>query len=229
MALETNDLIHFLIIFSVLFCLYLFVGLYFLRKYILLNREVKTPGNENYIPLLFFFTIILIGIGHLFIVIHDLKTEFSTINLNINNLVLYIIGLVFLLIGFSVYFFLTEVKIMQGRDKYILAILYFTLNIISIILTGTYIGFLFIVLGAMIFLYLPFVYLYLAIKSDGKVRKKALSIFFGSILIFLSYAMYIEPFFTNLKSLTGLVDIQMEVIINYVRIMALLFIFYGFK
>lgn len=194
-----------------------------------MSKKEKSSGNENYVPLLFFFIIVLIGIGHLFIVIYDLNTEFSKINLNINNMVLYKIGVSFLFIGFGVYFFSTEKKVMHGRDKYVLTILYSIVFVIGIISTDYNITVIIIILGSMIFLYLPFAYLYLAIKSDGKVRRKALSIFFGSILIFLSVVIYAEPFFTNLKNLTGLVDIQLEIIINYERILALLLIFYGFK
>lgn len=224
MALEVSHLVLLIISLIALLCLYVIVSLFFLRKYLNINRE-RVSEQKDYFPMFYFVAFLFLCIGRLFLAIFDIITEFDSSNYTLDNFVLWKIGTAFQLCAWGLFFIVIEKKAMKGRDKYILFILYATFCIIGLILNDIVWATNLIVLAFLFSIYIPFAYLYIVIVSDGSIRKKALYAFLGFLLALIGALITGE----TVIDLFGIERILVHPIAFLVKAIGCILLFLGFK
>ena len=119
---------------------------------------------------------------------------------------------------------------MNGRDKYIPVIAFFTITLIAMLMNSLDLIQLLIIVAMISTAFLPISYLNIALKSEGIIRKKALFIFTGFLLIFLGSTLVGESFIDPLREvLGGLERIQIHPISFGMKIIGYSLFFFGFK
>jgi len=224
MALALSHLVTFLISLIALLCLYVIVSLYFLRKYLKINKE-RVSEQKDYFPMFYFVAFLFLSIGRLFLAIFDVITEFDSGNYNLENFVLWKIGTAFQLCAWGLFFVVIEKKAMKGRDKYLLFILYAFFCIIGVALNDIVLATNFIVIAFFFSIYIPFAYLYIVTVSDGAVRKKALYAFLGFLIVLIGALLTGE----TVIDLFGIERILMHPISYIVKAFGSIFLYLGFK
>jgi len=184
-------LIHFITL-GILMELYLVFGLYFIRKFLVLRKERKTEEIKDYKPLIYGLFYLLFFIGQIFISIFNFLTEFNTINVTIELLIVWKIGATFNIIGWLLIFILMEKRLLNGRDKYILTGFYCLFYGFGMMSSNMESIMTFMMIAFMFSSYIPFAFIYIAAKSNGIIRRRANYIFTGSILLFLANLMTTE-------------------------------------
>ena len=224
MALEISHLVVFIISLIALLCLFLIVSLFFLRKYLNINRE-RVSETKDYFPMFYFVAFLFLSIGRLFLAIFDVITEFDSGNYTLENFVLWKIGTAFQLCAWGLFFIVIEKKAMKGRDKYILFILYATFCIVGLALNDIVWATNCIVVAFIFSIYIPFAYLYIVSVSDGAVRKKALYAFLGFLMTLIGALLTGE----TVIDLFGIERILMHPIAYIIKAIGCVFLYLGFK
>lgn len=216
-------------IISLLFLLamYFIFGTFALKKYLMQKKE---EGSAEEFNLFYAFRFYFLGLGRFILAIFDVITDFNSKNYHPSNIWIWKIGSGLQFIGVGVYFYLMEKRVMRGRDKYLLLIIFFALPAFGLIFmqeveTAT----IFIALGLIVGIYVPLAYLYIAKISDGEVRKKALYIFLGFVIMVVGSSLPAEQVISVLTQITPLVRIQVHVIAFWTIICGGVFLFLGVK
>ncbi|MBD3227057.1 MAG: hypothetical protein GF329_02630 [Candidatus Lokiarchaeota archaeon] len=115
-------------------------------------------------------------------------------------------------IGIVILVFYSEKVIFSGKTKYLITII----SIISIMISMFQLNFLMVQLWSGIStlfatLFIPLSYLYLVLKSSGKIRKKAFAIFLGFILYLIGFLLLGEVFVTIIANFI----LENEIIVRY--------------
>ena len=163
---------------------------------------------------------LLLFLGRIFISYFDIITEFDPENYNLANRVYWAIGISFQIFALACFFILIEIRVVKGRDKYILVILYFISYLYAIIT----INILFIMVCLIIVLYIPIAYAYVAIISDGIVRIRAIFVSLGIVLFLIANAI-VAGF---LVQALGVELLLMHTISNFIKIGAVILLYFGF-
>jgi len=200
--------------FILLLSLYGFFGFYFLLRY--MRSEDKTTLRLSYAVIL-----LLLCVGRLFLVLFDLTTNFSSLTWLGEGFFLWIIGMSIQIGGFGIFLILMEKRILQAKDKYILAIIYFSVFVIGLILGNILI----IIIGAFSSLFIPIAYLWVAFKSEGSVRKRAFLVAFGIIFILLASLFQAGPIINAI----AIDNIIIHSIAYFIKSTGAILLFLGFK
>ena len=227
MSITLIDWIFYYIVLIFLLIMYVFFGAFSLRRF--LNEKESDREIAN-LQLFYGLAFIFNGIGRFVLAIFDTITEFDAANYNPFTLIYWRIGSGLQILGVGMYFYLMEKRVMKGRDKYLLLIIYFLLPTIGIffipdIVTAT----LLIIFGMLFAIYIPVAYLYIANISDGIVRKRALLIFLGLLVMILGSFLPAEIVIVPLTQYTLLERIHVHIIAFAVIIIGGIILFYGVK
>ncbi len=143
-------------------------------------------------------------------------------------MVIWKLGITIQMIGFGFFMFLMEKRVFNGRDNYLIVIIYVILYSIGIFIPDVTINSLFILMAITLSLFIPFAYLYIAKISDGVVRLRAIMAFIGMMSYFIAVGLVSEPFVSLLTSgdLTTPIIHGISIII---KTGAVIVFFYGFK
>ena len=224
MTLEFSHLVLLIISLIALLCLYLTVSIFFLRKYLTINKE-RVSEQKDYFPMFYFVAFLFLSIGRLFLAIFDVITEYDSGNYTLDNFVLWKIGTGFQLCAWGLFFIVIEKKAMKGRDKYILFILYAIFCIIGLVLNDIVWATNLIVVAFLFSIYIPFAYLYIVIVSDGAIRKKSLYAFLGFLLTLIGALVTGE----TIIDLFGIERILVHPIAYLIKAIGCILLFLGFK
>jgi len=226
MPFEPSDLFFYFTALSILLSCYFIFSLYLIRKYLNINKDSE---KKDYLPFTYAIAFIFFGVGRILMSIFDLIVEFQPSNRTLENIVIWEIGTIFQILGYGLFFILMEKRVMKGRDKYILVILYFVFYFIGILLINTQMDTLFFTIALLLTIYIPFAYLYIAIKADGVVRKKGITIFFGFLVLGIGLALLTETPLMIISSEFGLDYIQIHGISNLIKSVGVCLLFIGYK
>lgn len=204
-------------------------GIYMLLKYFISTKsEVKS--TEKRLFLLYGFFFIFLMVGRIFLFIFDFYlTEFDISNISDFEFLIWKIGISFQVFSYSFLFALMEKRIMKGKDFYILLILYFIFYIIGMISSNLEDAGIYAFIATAFSIFIPLAYLYIAVKSQQHVRRKAILIFFGFMLIFFATSLDVEPILIMLNDLFGWSRIEVYTYISIIKTVAVVFFFLGFK
>ncbi len=198
MSIDPLLLAIFLIPLIALLSLYLLVGIIFLKTYFKL-KPTWGDGKKDYLHFLQGLFFILFFAGRLVLAIFDVINESSGENVTPETLLLWKAGILIFMMGYGVFFFVMEMRILKGKDKYIPFILYCIILLIGLIIPDIPITSNCIMAATALSLYIPIAYFYIAIVSNGTVRKKALLVFIGIMVMYVATAMISEPFINIFK------------------------------
>lgn len=218
---ESFYFIPYLVSLIVVLSLYLSTVIYIWIKYYISIRKLEEGEKKDILPLVYGFIFLLFFIGRIFSFLFDYTTELNPANYNPENMIFWKIGVSFQVFAFAIFFILIEIRVMKGRDKYILLILFFIFYLIGMITSNIT----FVVIAIVFSLYIPFAYLYIAKLSSGIVRRKAFFVFIGFLLFFISAILMASLIIT----MTGLEPLLMHLISNLVKVVAIIFLFLGLK
>ena len=224
MVLEFTHLIFFIISLIALLSLFLMVSLFFLRKYLNINKE-RVSEQKDYFPMFYFVAFLFLSIGRLFLAIFDVITEFDSSNYTLDNFVLWKIGSAFQVCAWGLFFYVIEKKAMKGRDKYILFILYAIFCIVGLALNDIVWATNIIVVAFLFSIYIPFAYLYIVIVSDGDVRKRASFAFLGFVIMLIGALLTGE----TVIDIFGIERILVHPIAYLIKAIGCIFLYLGFK
>jgi len=224
MALDFSHLTLFIISLIALLSLYLIVSIYFLRKYLIINKE-RVSEQKDYFPTFYFVAFMFLSIGRLFLAIFDVITEFNSSNYTLDNFILWKIGSAFQVAAWGLFFIVIEKKAMKGRDKYILFILYTVFCIVGLALNDIVWATNLIVVAFFFSIYIPFAYLYIVTVSDGAIRKKALYAFLGFLTMLIGALLTGE----TVIDIFGLERILIHPLAYLVKAIGCVFLYLGFK
>jgi len=226
MVIELIDWIFYFTALSFILGSYFIFGLFFIRKYFKVNKGLE---KKDQLPLVYGIGFFFFGLGRIFMTIFDLIVEFDISQGTFENILIWKFGSTLQLIGYSFFFILMEKRVMKGRDKYILVILYFAFFIIGLILPDIEAATPFFAISLILTTYIPLSYLYISYISDGEVRRKARVIFLGFLIIAIGLLMLAEQFLVVLSDLSGLKNIQWHVISNLLKSVGVCILFLGYK
>lgn len=201
----------------ILLACYLIYGIHELRKYYLSNQDKK----KEVLPLIYGLVFILLFIGRIFSYIFDSTTDFNADNYNSTNMIWWKLGVSFQIFAFALFFIIIEIRVLKGRDKYLLIILYFIFYVFGMITEQI----IYITIALLFSAWIPITYLYVAKLSDGDVRKRALFIA-GGIIIFMVAALIMSSL---LIEIIGVEPMQMHFLSNLLKTLAIHFLLLGFK
>ncbi len=226
MTIEASDYVFYVVALILLISAYLIITSYQLRKHFKIN---KGSEKKDYFTLVYAITFLFMGIGRLVLAIFDVVTEFNSINYNDSNFWIWKIGSSIQLFGVGLWVLLMEKRVLKGKDKYILTILYSAFIIIGMLMIDILLATTLVILGMLFAVYIPAAYIYIAIKSDGVVRQKAILMFCGFLLIILGSLLPSEQIIAPLAEMTGLLRIQVHDIAFFVIICGIVLLFLGSK
>ncbi len=209
-----------------LISLILLLGIYFTTAsysvYIYKTEEKgEKTGWESYAVLIYGVILALLGIGRLFCALFDVLSDFTAPELMPDYLYFWKIGISLQTAGFGLFFILIEKLVMKGRDKYLLFIGFITFFLIGMILNNN----IYLIVSNIFALWIPIMYIYIAAKSEGDVRKKALYVFFGILLIFGGSLFITAP----IMQLLGIEFLLVHTIAYFVKSFGVILLFLGFK
>ncbi len=132
-------------------------------------------------------------------------------------------------LGFGLLFVLIHRRVVKGRDKYALVIMYFGILFMNIITFLTPLVQTFGLFLNLIALFIPLAYIYTTIKSRGRTRKKASYVSLGMVIYAIANALSFD-FIREIVQNSNLLDVFSYLAIIFL-IMALgcCFLFIGFK
>ncbi len=172
------------VMYVVLIIVYLILSLVFLHGYL------KDRNKKLYLPLTIMFLCLIIG--RIFFLIFDFFLTGFNVDEFDTYILIYKIGLFFVLLGFSALLFIIDGLLFQGKDKYIFTVIYF-IPLVFIILAPTIdIVQNFTIISFISWMIIPIGYIYIGIKAPGEVRKKATYIILGVIIYLFSYIFLAE-------------------------------------
>ncbi len=230
MEIDTTILIFYFIALGVLLGCYIIFGLFFIRKFYVMNKEHESTREKYYIFLIYGLCFFFLCIGRIFYTIFDFATEFNVSeNMTSENLIMWKIGNGFQLVTLGLLIGLLEKRILHGRDKYLLFFIYITFVSLGMIATDLLLATFFLFLPTIMVLYIPIAYIYIAIKSDGIIRKRALLALFGFIILFVGSLMLNEYILIVIVNMTGLDRIQIHAISHIIKCVGVILIFLGFQ
>jgi len=225
---QTSFIIYLIALISLL-SLFTLIGPYFIRKYYHKTKTTGTQDKKDYLLLIHGIAIIFLGVGRLILAIFDILTDFNSINYNLENFWIWKIGSSFQMFALCLFFVLMEKRLLKGRDKYILVIFYLFFWILGMMMLDVVIATNFIIIATILTVYIPFAYLYIAIISEGRVRKKASYVFIG-FAIFMVAALLTGEIIIDLIAIPlGITRIDVHIIAYTIKIICLLFFFLGLK
>lgn len=228
MTIDLNLLMYVFAV-GLLLVTYTIFGIYFLMGYYNLTREKGGLEKKENLLLFYGCFFILIAAGQLIFSIFDLITVFNSINWNSDNIILWKIGTTLQICGFGLIFTLMEKRVLQGKDKYILVIIFFISYVIGMILSDIKLATTVIMVSFICAIYIPLSYGYIAVKSEGMLRRKALYVLLGFIVFFIGTDIVAERILLIISNLTGLERIQIHVISQIIKELASGLIFLGYK
>ena len=226
MVIDIPNFAIYYIILSLLFIIYAIISITQIRKYIKINQGSE---KKDYLPLTYGVTFIFVALGRVFLVIFDIITDFNVINYNETNFWIWKIGSALQLFGVGLWFLMMEKRVLKGKDKYLLVILYTSFIVIGLIMTEVVLASNLVIIGMLFVAYIPAAYVYIAIQSDGSVRKKALLMFFGFIILILGSLLPSEVIIAPLNEMTGILRIQVHDIAFFVMITGIILLYIGTK
>jgi len=224
MTIDLPDLTVYIGILLLLLTAYIIISISQIRKYLKIN---KGSDKKDYLPLTYGMAFLFMGLGRLILVIFDIVTEFNSINYNDSNFWIWKIGVSIQLFGIGLWFMLMERRVLKGRDKYLLIIMYIAFIVFGLIMTDIVLASILVISGMGFAIYIPVAYIYIAIKSDGSVRKKALLMVFGFLLVILGSLLPAEQVIVPLSEMTGLLRIQVHDIAFFVIIGGICLLYFG--
>lgn len=210
----------YIVTFLILIGLYFSFSIYFLIKYIKSNRG-KTKKEKNNLTLACFSLSLFLGVGRVFLMLFDITTNFSSLSWGGEGFLLWAIGMTCSQISFGIFFIIIEKRVMRGRDRYLLVIIYFTIFVIGLILGSITI----ITISYLFSIFIPLGYFWVTFKSDGAVRKKAFSVAVGITLIMFA-SLLVTGYIINAIPIENIIIHTLSYIIKSVG--AILF-FLGLK
>ena len=225
---ETSFIIYITVL-IILLSLYITLGTYFLRKFYQKKKKQGTEVKTDYLYLVHGAAIILLGIGRLFLVIFDLITEFDSSNYAPNNFWIWKVGSCIQMAALCLFLITMEKRILKGKDKYLLVILFLAVLTIGMVMIDINIATNFIIIASIFTIFIPFAYLYVAIISEGEVRKKASYVFIGFSIFMIAALLTGEMIIDHIAQPLGLTRIDVHVIAYTIKISCLIFFFLGFK
>ena len=229
MVFSDASFIIYLITLITLLSMYLVMGLYFIRKYYQKKKVLGAGGKKDNLPLIHGIAIILLGLGRLGLAIFDVTTEFNSANYAASNFWIWKIGSSLQMGALCIFFLLMEKRLMKGRDKYLLAILYIVFWVLGMSMIDIFMATNLVIVATIITTYIPFAYLYVAIISEGEVRKKAMYIFIGFVIFMVAALLTGEMVIDLIAQPLGITRIGVHVIAYVIKMICLLFMFMGFK
>ncbi len=207
----------------------MYLSIYFIRKFYQKKKKAGAEGKIDYLNLIHGIAILLLGLGRLGLAIFDIITQFDSANYAANNFWIWKIGSTIQMSALCLFFIIMEKRLMKGRDKYILVILYVGLLIIGMAMVEINIATNFIIIASIVTIYIPFAYLYVAIISEGNVRKKAIYVFIGFSIFMIAALLTGEMVIDLIAQPLGITRIDVHVIAYIIKISCLFFLFLGFK
>jgi len=226
MTINELDLIFFLFLLTLLTAAYLITAFFQIKKYIKINKGSET---KDYLPLSYGIAFLFMGIGRVILATFDVITEFNSANFNESNFWIWKLGSSVQLFGVGVWFLLMEKRVLKGKDKLGLLFFYIAFIAIGMILSDIIIVTTFVIIGMVFAMYIPIAYVYIAAKSDGAVRKKALFMLFGFIFVIFGALLTSELIIVPLTEATGLLAIHVHHIAFLIIILGVIFFFLGTK
>ena len=223
-------LIIYFIALGLLLFTYFFVGQYFLRKYYRLKKN--EPNNKELYLVSFIYGLIFIifPIGRIFFTIFDFMTEFNVPeNWTLENLIIWKIGSILQIFSIGLLVFLIEKRVMHGKDKYVIFFIHFTFFVIGVFSPDLIMATLFFFLATIFILYLPIAYGYIAIISDGVIRKKAIYALVGIIILLLGIWMLDEYILVLIVDAIGFERMLIHAISHFIKIVGVILFFMGLK
>ncbi|TFG21695.1 MAG: hypothetical protein EU533_05135 [Promethearchaeota archaeon] len=203
---------------GIIFTFYIIFIILIIKKYIVINKGLE---KKDYLPLIYGLVFISLLIGRIFSMIFDITTDYNPANYTEEDYFWWRIGISFQILAFALFFIVLEMRVMKGRDKYIPLILYFAFYLYGLITEQV----IYIMLALIFAAWIPIAYLYVAIQSDGNVRKRALLISFG-IIIFMLAAILMSS--VVIRAL-GMETLQMHFTANIMKIIAINLLYFGYK
>jgi len=226
MAIDLTLLVPLIISLIALLSLYLVFGLYFLRVYYSLK-----PSSQDYkkdylhlfqsLILLFFFA------GRIFLATYDIMNQINKGVMSVESILIWKVGIILQMLGYGVFFYMMEKRVVKGKDKYLPFITYCAVIFIAILAPTIELTTSFILIATALSLFIPLAYLYVAIVSDGKVRRKALSICIGIILMYIATAIVSDPFINVFRPTFH--DLQIYSISYCIKIIVAILFYLGFR
>lgn len=216
--MESVWFLPYIISLIVMFLFYVLFTVVSIKKYFNINKGIE---KKDYFPLIYSLTFISLMLGRVFSTIFDIITDYNPVNYTAENYFWWRIGISFQILAFALFFIVLEMRVMKGRDKYIPFILYIAFYIWGLITEQI----LFIMLALIFAAWIPIAYLYVAIQSDGNVRKKALFVSLG-IILFMAAAILMSSIIIQALSMETL---QMHFITTIMKIIAINLLYQGFK
>ncbi|MCP4760423.1 MAG: hypothetical protein GY870_01495 [archaeon] len=180
---ETSQLIS-LMFYVVLLIVYITVAVKFFAAH------SKNKENKVNLPLAIMF--VFLSISRIFFLLYDYYfTGFETA-LKDEYIIVWKIGITFLLIGFGVLLYIVSGLLLKGWKKYIVVAGYLIFPVF-ILISDTVAGAQnWVTPGFVFWAVIPLGYLYIAKQSTGDIRKKALYVVFGVMFYLLSYLLLAE-------------------------------------
>lgn len=150
--------------------------------------------KENRLVLAVGLFFLFMGISRIILLFFDFfLTGLNPAYLQTYSLV-WTIGSIFVATGFGFFIIVADHNLFKGKDKYLLTIIYavastITLAIPIFIISETLSSV--AIISAVLFI--PISYLYVAIKSTGEIRRKALAVLFGLVVFATGLLLLGEP------------------------------------
>lgn len=195
------------------------IAFYFLRKFLLQYKEkgLKKDNLSLVINLMF----ICYFIAQIYYVQREFMIDFDFTTDTPESLIFLRIGTYVNDFGNWAFLIILDKRVLKGKDKYLIIIAYFILIITTFFINDSDLLGIITVIGNLIILPFIFFYLYAGFKIKGVVRKKAIYIFTGVIIIFLAFILPTKYFLGETILLKGVWNIFKN--IGYI------FCFLGFK
>ena len=221
--------IQYLISIYTLLSVYFAAALFMFLKYIY-SKKSEINSTRNRLYLLYGFFLILFMVGRIFLFIFDYYlTGFEYSNISALDFLIWKIGISFQMFGYATILSLMEYRILKQKDYYILVILYFLFYIIAMISSNLEDAGIYTVVAAFFSFFIPIGYLYIGIKSEQKIRRKAFLIFLGFMIFFSAMIFDLEPVILPLMNALNITRIQVFIFVNILKTGAIILFFLGFK
>ncbi|MHA1291974.1 MAG: hypothetical protein ACTSQJ_04830 [Promethearchaeota archaeon] len=185
--------------------------------------------ERDYLPLVYSVAFFSLCLGRVILAIFDIVTEFNSGNYGSENFFLWKIGSSFQMFAVFLFFVIIEKRVVKGRDKYALVILFVIFWALGLLMVDIILATNFIIIAMLFVVYIPLAYLYIAKISEGVVRKKALYVFSGFVIVFLASLMTGEIIIDFIGHLGNLERIQVHQIAFLIKASGSWLLFLGFK
>lgn len=228
MYFDDPNFLFFFITLVALLELYLITSLYCFIKFYLSNKG-KTREERDYLFLLVGLCFILLGWSRLIWSIFDIYTDFNLIGLSFEALMIWKIGANFLMLSGFFFFLYISRDILKSQMRRGLSAFFLLLQIIGTLIPELNASIIIMLIGS--FALMPFLlfYIYIAIKNKGRLRIKAIFVFFGYLGLSYSNLIITDLFLPIMGVMTSPQRMIAYGIVFIIKIISLIVLFIGFR